>query len=136
MAVLTREAILGADDLPVEDVAVPEWGGTVRIRTMTGTERDAFESALIGTGGKDKSANLRNLRARFASLVIVDDDNSRMFDERDIKELGKKSASALDRVLTAGQRLNGLSREDVDELGEDMAGDTAGSTSDLHSLSA
>lgn len=63
MTVLTREAILSADDLPAETVDVPEWGGKVRIRTMTGSERDAFESSLIGTGGKDTSKDLRDLRA-------------------------------------------------------------------------
>ncbi len=37
---LTGEEILGADDLPTEVVPVPEWDGTVIVRTLTGAERD------------------------------------------------------------------------------------------------
>ncbi len=45
---LTREQILQSDDLPRETVQVPEWGGEVQVRTMTGTDRDAFVASLIG----------------------------------------------------------------------------------------
>jgi len=36
MAILSRDAILGSDDLKKEVVSVPEWGGEVVIATMTG----------------------------------------------------------------------------------------------------
>ena len=49
---LTREQILQSDDLPCETVPVPEWGGEVQVRTMTGTDRDAFEASLIGKEGR------------------------------------------------------------------------------------
>ena len=29
--ILNRDAILGAQDIPTEDIPVPEWGGSVRI---------------------------------------------------------------------------------------------------------
>lgn len=32
---LTAQAILAADDIPTEDVEVPEWGGAVRMRGLT-----------------------------------------------------------------------------------------------------
>jgi len=43
---LNKEQILRADDLKTEEVDVPEWGGSVRVRVLTGTERDAFESSI------------------------------------------------------------------------------------------
>ena len=46
MNILSKEAILAADDLPREKVNVPEWGGEVLVRTMSGTDRDAFEASL------------------------------------------------------------------------------------------
>ena len=52
MPILNKAAILAAEDLKTETVAVPEWGGEVRVRTLTGTERDAFESGLVAEGGK------------------------------------------------------------------------------------
>ena len=65
---LTKDEILRADDLRLERVEVPEWGGEVVLRTMTGTERDAFEAELVegreqGGGGVGR-INYRNLRAR------------------------------------------------------------------------
>jgi hypothetical protein len=42
---LTRDAILQAPDLQGEDVAVPEWGGTVRVRGLSGAQRDAYEAS-------------------------------------------------------------------------------------------
>ena len=130
---LTRDDILNADDLPSEVVDVPEWGGQVKVRTMSGSARDAFEASLIESQGKKKSKDdlMSNIRARFASLVLVDDDGKRLFTAKDINSLGKKSASALDRVLTVGQRLNGLSSEDVEELAKNsMSDQLESSTSD------
>jgi hypothetical protein len=47
---LTRDSILNAKDLKKELVKVPEWGGEVYVRCMTGSERDAFESEAYQSG--------------------------------------------------------------------------------------
>ena len=39
-----RDLILAASDRQKEKAEVPEWGITVFITTMSGTERDAFET--------------------------------------------------------------------------------------------
>jgi len=110
---LNRESILQTNDLPSELVSVPEWGGEVYVRTLTGTERDAFEQAL---SGKKNKPNLDNVRARFAVLTICDENGKRLFSDGDVKALGEKSASALDRVFEVASRLNGFSSEDAEEL--------------------
>ena len=46
---LTKDQILEANDLQSESVTVPEWGGDVLVRTMTGADRDAFEASMITT---------------------------------------------------------------------------------------
>jgi hypothetical protein len=114
--VLTREAILGVDDLQVEVVDVPEWGGAVRVRGLTGAERDAFESSIIDQRGKKSRIILRNIRAKLVVLSVVDGENKSLFNEGDVKALGSKSASALQRVFNVAQRLSGISDEDVEEL--------------------
>lgn len=113
MALLTKDAILGSNDRKTEEITVPEWGGSVLIKTMSGAERDSFEMAI--TSGTSKS----NIRARFAAAVIVDEKGKRMFTDAEIVKLGEKSASALDRVLEAGQRLNKFSDKDIEELAKD-----------------
>jgi hypothetical protein len=116
MGTLTREQILSADDLPTQDVDVPEWGGSVTVRSMTGAERDAFEAGLMVEEGEDEKNRLNNLRARLCSLCIVDDDGVPLFSPEDVEALGKKSAAALDRVFTKAQTLNGLGAKDVEDL--------------------
>jgi hypothetical protein len=114
---LTRDLILAAMDLPTKDVEVPEWGGTVRVRAMTGAERDLFETTLVADKGEDRKTKFINLRARFCSLVVVGEDSrTPLFTEKDMEALGKKSARALNRVFEAGRELSGFSDKDVKEL--------------------
>ena len=37
---LSKDDILGVEDLSTEDVEVPEWGGMVTLRELKGSERD------------------------------------------------------------------------------------------------
>lgn len=119
MGYLSREDILGSDDAAYEDVDVPEWGGTVRVVGMSGSERDRFEASVIGTGG-GKKLQLGNLRARLVSLCVVDDAGERVFGTADIAALGSKSAVALVRVFDVASRLSGITEADVAELTEDL----------------
>lgn len=116
MPYLTRDQILEVQDLQYEDVAVPEWGGTVRVRGLTGTERDAFEASVVQQQGKKTSYNLTNLRARLVSLSVVDEAGKRLFSDRDVQALGRKSAAALARVYEVASRLSGISDSDMEEL--------------------
>lgn len=119
MALLSRDAILDAKDLKTKDIPVPEWGGDVRIRMLTGKERDEFEASLVEMK-KDGSAkrNIENVRARLATLCIVNEQGELMFNRADIRMLGNKSSAALGRVFDAINELNAFSDEDIEELAE------------------
>lgn len=121
---LSREAILGAIDLVVEKVSVPEWGGCVHVRVMTGRERDAFETSMPSS--EDKAVRYQDMRARLVALAICDASGQRLFDLSDIEALTKKSASALDRVFEVAARLNHLTERDQKELIENFAGSPSG----------
>jgi hypothetical protein len=114
--VLAKDAILSADDLKTETVEVPQWGGSVKVRMMTGVERDAFEESCIEVKGNDRRQNFKNLRAKLCAMCIVDDDGNRLFTDDEAAALGKKSAAALDLVFTVAQRLNGMGAKEVAEL--------------------
>lgn len=106
---LTKDQILEASDLKNETVDVPEWGGSVIVRTMTGTDRDAFESSLVTLDADGKAVqNLDNMRVKLLAMTLVDDAGNRLFDSTDIAMLGRKSAAAIERVYTAAARLNGI----------------------------
>jgi hypothetical protein len=113
---LTRAAILAADDVKREPVHVPEWGGTVLVQSMTGIDRDEFEAEMENQKGKDAQANRRNFRAKLAARTIVDEKGERLFSESDIAALGKKNSWALTRVAMVAARLSALNEQDIEEL--------------------
>lgn len=120
MGLLSRDQILGAEDRTFEEVDCPEWGGTVRLRSISGAERDAYEQGLIQQRGNSRQMNMRNARAKLIVLCAVDEGGRRMFTEQDVAALGKKNAKPLDRLFDACRRLSGLSEDDVDKLTEDF----------------
>lgn len=116
MALLTKDQIIAVDDIPTEEVKVPEWGGSVLVRGLSGTERDRYEQSILHGG---KKADLANATARLLSWTIVDENNSRLFiTDGEVKELGKKSAQAIQRVFDVATRLSGLTPSDVEEMTE------------------
>jgi len=131
MALLTKEQILRVKDIETRTVNVPEWGGDVLVRSLSATERDYFESKLVDQSGGKVRANLQNIKARLASMAIVDEDGNRVFTEQEIAILGTKSAAALNRISEAITDMSGISKKDMDEL----AGNSEAMTSE-GSLSA
>ncbi len=102
---LSADQILGADDLPGEDVEVPEWDGTVRVRGLTGTERDRFEFSMAAA---KNSPDAVNIRAALVGRCIIDADGKRAFTDKQIAKLGAKSGAALDRCFDVVRRLSGM----------------------------
>jgi hypothetical protein len=115
MPVLTRDQILNAQDLPTENVPVPEWGGDVMVRGLTGAERDAYEASMVTQVGNQAKMNMANMRAKLVAMCIVDDNGKRIFSQADAEALGKKSGAALQRVFEVAQKLSGLTTKDVEE---------------------
>ena len=128
---LTKDQILEAKDLQSEAVEVQEWGGSVRVRTMTGADRDAFEASLIVTQlDGTRKPNMTNMRAKLVALTVVDEAGALVFDVTDVDRLSLKSASALERVFTVAQRINGLGAAAEETAAKNsVAGPSAGSTS-------
>lgn len=111
ITLLDKNAILGAADLPHEDVFVKEWGGTVRVRTMTGIERDEFRAAIASENG----IPVGKFSAALLAATLIDENGERLFSVADMEALQKKSASALDAPAAVSMRLNGLGGNAVEE---------------------
>jgi hypothetical protein len=118
VTLLSKDQILGADDHHYEVVAVPEWGGEVRMRSLTGTERDAYEDSLTQQVGNKQIVNAKNARAKLVAMSAVTEDGRPMFDKADVIKLGSKNSAALQRLFDAACRLSGFSEEDMKELEE------------------
>lgn len=142
---LTRDQILGASDLPSEDVEIPEWKGTVRVRGMTVAERNAWEKSntrtFRGRSGQMvtevSQTALTNFRQRLVARCVVDQDGNRLFSDSDVAALERKSAAAMERIVNVANRLNGVSQQDLEELeGNSDATDTEELNSDSPASSA
>ena len=120
MALLTKQEILNIQDIEIEQVDVVEWGGHVFVKGMSGLERDTFEASIVQQRGKDAKVNMVNIRAKLAAQTICDEEGVRMFTEKDVHALGKKSANALQRVFDVAQKLSGITGDDVDELAAEL----------------
>lgn len=126
--ILTRDEILNASDMVIEEVYVPAWKGSVFVKSLTGAERDRFEKDIIEWKGKGKNSKAEmkdNIRAKLVALTVVDPETKQLiFSRADVEVLGQKNASALDAIFSKAQELSKLSDEDVEELaaGESEAG--------------
>lgn len=113
---LTKDQILSADDRPIVDRNIKEWGGVVRIQTMTSEEHDNWEDEWAKwreeNGGLD---DRRHFNAFLASYVLVDDGGKRIFSIDDVPALARKSCKALAIITNAACRLNGIGPEEIEE---------------------
>jgi len=131
--IATRGAILAAQDLKREMVDVDEWQCSVIVRTLTGTERDAFHASLLVNGKVTREQQT----AKFLALCIVGDDGKALFGEDDVPALGAKSTVALQRISEIADRLNSVNAAAVEEsVKNSSSGPSAGSSSDGPSRSA
>jgi len=120
---LTAEEILAVQDLRTEDVEVPEWGAIVTIRSLTGTERDKLEAAMVVEKGGNRSVNFVNFRAKLIAAAAMDGAGKKLFSAEQIKPLGEKNAQALARLFNVASRLSGYSESDVQELTAELGND-------------
>lgn len=110
---ISKQQILQSCDLAHEDVAVPEWGGTVRVRCLTGAEREEYDSFRLRAREK---GDWRGVMARLLVLSLVDEQGQRLFAEADVPLLASKSGKVLDRLTDVALRLSGLTDQAVKDL--------------------
>lgn len=120
MALLSREQILNANDRTYEVVQCPEWGGDVRIQSLTGLEYDRFQKEIASGRGKNRDVRFDHLRTRLIVKCAVDEDGALMFEEADIRRLSSKNSKPIDRLFAACQKIVGMSDDDAEKMVEDF----------------
>jgi hypothetical protein len=109
---LTKKDFLRPRTPRTKEVPVEEWGGMVTVQEMTAEQRDEFDEYVIGMREENK---VKGLRAVVVSICVVDEEGKRVFNDLDIPDLNKKSATIIGRIADAAMQLSGLSEEDVEE---------------------
>ena len=119
MSQLTKEQILAINP-KLEEVEVPEWGGSVFIRPITLAE----QAKLADLGNKfEKSPvvdRMKNITLRLVQWAVSDADGCSLFDAKDLELLMNKSASAFLRLQDAILKLSGLTEESRKELEKNL----------------
>lgn len=129
MTILSKDQILEADDLKTETVEVPEWSGSVIVRSMTGADRDAFENSLVTVKADGtRVPNMVNMRTKLVALTVVNESGGRMFDETEVDRLALKSAAALKRVYEAAERINGVGQAAQADAEKNSEADPSGAS--------
>lgn len=113
MAVLSKDQILGAEDLKTQTVEVPEWGGDVVVSEMSAVDRMEWELDAFDEDGKPSA---ENWKVKLAARCIVDENGERMFSADDLAAFGKKSGKAIDRVYMAALEVNAMGKEAAEEV--------------------
>ena len=120
-----KSRILAAEDRPFEDLDVPEWGVKVRLRGMSGTDRDAWEAKAVALkrGGQDVELSLADWRSRLVTKCLFDPEtDERIFTDGEVSKLGAKAATVIERLFGLARRLSGLD-DDAEEEADAVDGD-------------
>lgn len=120
MTYLTRDQVVEAEDREFAEVDCPEWGGVLRLASISGRQRDEYEQSMVDQRGSDRKLNMRDARAKLIVLCAVDGEGRRLFTTRDLQVLTAKNAKPIDRVFTVAQQLCGLTDRDMDKLTENF----------------
>lgn len=108
------QQIWDMEDEVFDDVDVPEWKidgeiVTVRLRVLSGIERDRYESSLTRMHKGNQVSDTVNARARLVAWAAVDQEGQKIFKgQEDVLRLGEKNARAVNRLWERACRLSGI----------------------------
>lgn len=111
--VLTAADVAKAADAVYEIVAVPEWGGDVRVRTLTALEVGELQSLVEGNSADAKGAFM----LRVLAACLVDGDGARLWPDATlgVQALAGRNGQVVSRIFEVAARLNGLTAKAVEE---------------------
>ncbi len=102
---LSREAILSASTGEIVCVSVPEWGGDVCLRPLSGAEVAAIY-------GKDLSSE--QVTQALVVSSICDESGARLFTQDDAPALFAKAYSSLQPLIAKALEINRMTKESTD----------------------
>ena len=114
-----RDQIRKAQDRTSQITEVPEWGVTVEIRSMTGTQRSAIVTALTSDEDNKMEALWGGM---LVSCVYDPETGDPVFKEDDAEWLlNEKSSTVLDRLSNVCLQVAGIVEGAVDDAGKDSS---------------
>jgi hypothetical protein len=113
------EQVANANDIETVSVPIPQWGISVDVKGMTGSERSKYLRRLIDAREAEDTDALGELDADLVIACTFDpDDGSKVFLESDKPMLQSKSGFIIGAIAMKAQRLSGLDVGAEERLGK------------------
>jgi hypothetical protein len=112
---LSKDQILARRDLPSEEVAVPEWSGSVRLQGLSAGDADEFSASLVKRNGKNVEMDRTHYCAKLLSRCLVNEKGERVLTEGDVIALSQQAAGPIQRLTVIAEKLSGLQPGGVEE---------------------
>jgi hypothetical protein len=130
MAVLDREALLSAREGVYETVDIPELGGDVRIRRITGGERDKWDKRISDPNtGRVIPGKYLSARAYLLAVSVVDEDGESALTEDEAKKFMEiQDVVGIDKLFDACMKHSALTKEAQTELAGNSEGIPSGNS--------
>jgi len=113
LRILTADEIWAAKDIEERTVEVPQWGGAVRIRTLSQKQSAELRKKAMRTNPITKQSELDN--EALEQLLFIEGVIEPKFNMTDYGRISDKSMAAVTTVLKAIMDASGFSSESVNE---------------------
>lgn len=118
---LTADAIFSAVDMKVEPVDVPEWGGKIYVRRLTGRERDEFEQLMQDRRQGRNALKVQGVIAKTVVLAACTAGGTKLFQGKDAEgKLNEKACAPLMRIFDAAMSISGMKEDDIENIVEGL----------------
>jgi hypothetical protein len=120
---LTRDEILGLQDITIKEIEVPAWKASVYIRKLTRGQQDEYatrrftKTAMKDGKTVDMDVDLFGHDAWLVVQGVCDEDGKRIFTKSDIPKLNEKSGDAIGFIALEIVKFSGM-KEDIEEIEE------------------
>lgn len=110
---------VAAADIATDDLDVPELGGTVRIRELSGALRNRLEAAVVAARGGD-SKQLNEVITAIVERCVIDENGQTVLDTATAKRIVARVPKAAFRIRDKAISLSALDESDREALEQDF----------------
>jgi hypothetical protein len=114
---LSKEALQKKDDLPTRTVEVPEWGGSVRLRGLSGKKRMQMRRCYDAKTGEIADDEVL---AKVLVWSMVGADGKPVLTESDVPWLIEKNGVVLVRLAEAVMEMSAMTEKSAAEVKENL----------------
>lgn len=116
---LSLDDILTAQDLPIVEVEIPEWGGTVGIRPINGSQLDSL--MVLSQQSATDPKKLLQFQKFLLIYCLVDDEGKPLLTDKTYAQLSVKNGAVINRLVSKCQEVCGLGDEGESEAAKKSA---------------